>query len=63
MTEFRPFEDTEELEKIRRYRDELIASLEDFDIDPDTKRFILRKISIISEKLVEAAKRGISHEN
>ena len=60
--EFRPFEDKEELEKIRKYREELIESLHrDFDINSDTKRFILRKISIISEKLLEAAKRGVKH--
>lgn len=59
--EFRPFEDPEELKKIEAYREELIASLDDFDIEPDTKQFILRKISIISEKLVEAAKRGVRY--
>lgn len=61
MTEFRPFEDKEELEKIRRKREELIQSLEKFDLPEDEKRFILRKISIISEKLIEAAKRGVKY--
>ena len=54
MSEFRPFEDPEELEKIRQKREELILSLGDFDIPEDEKRFILRKISIISDKLVAA---------
>lgn len=56
MKEFRPFEDPEELEKIRQLREELISSLQDFNIPEDEKRFILRKISIISEKLVGAAR-------
>lgn len=55
MKEFRPFEDPEELEKIRQLREELISSLQDFNIPEDEKRFILRKISIISEKLVNGA--------
>ena len=56
MKEFRPFEDPEELEKIRQLREELISSLQDFNIPEDEKRFILRKISIISEKLVNVAR-------
>lgn len=56
MKEFRPFEDPEELEKIRQLREELISSLQDFNIPEDEKRFILRKISIISEKLVNGAR-------
>jgi hypothetical protein len=56
VKEFRPFEDPEELEKIRQLREELISSLQDFNIPEDEKRFILRKISIISEKLVGAAR-------
>ena len=56
MKEFRPFEDAEELEKIRQLREELISSLQDFNIPEDEKRFILRKISIISEKLVNGAR-------
>jgi len=56
VKEFRPFEDPEELEKIRQLREELISSLQDFNIPEDEKRFILRKISIISEKLVNGAR-------
>ena len=56
MKEFRPFEDPKELEKIRQLREELISSLQDFNIPEDEKRFILRKISIISEKLVNGAR-------
>jgi hypothetical protein len=51
--EFRPFEDKEELEKIMKKRDELIEQLQQFDIPEDQKRFILRRISIISNKLLE----------
>ena len=56
MKEFRPFEDPEEIEKILEKREELIQSLQDFTITEDEKRFILRKISIISNKLLEKAR-------
>ena len=56
MKEFRPFEDPEQVEKIRQKREELIESLGDFNIPEDEKRFILRKISIISERLLRAAR-------
>lgn len=56
MKEFRPFEDPVEVEKILDKREELIQSLQDFTITEDEKRFILRKISIISNKLLEKAR-------
>jgi len=56
MNEFRPFEDPEEIEKILEKREELIQSLQNFLITEDEKRFILRKISIISNKLLESAR-------
>ena len=56
MKEFRPFEDKVEIEKILEKREELIQSLQDFTITEDEKRFILRKISIISNKLLESAR-------
>jgi hypothetical protein len=56
MKEFRPFEDPEEIEKILEKREELIQSLQNFLITEDEKRFILRKISIISNKLLESAR-------
>ena len=52
MKEFKPFEDPVEVEKILEKREELIQSLQDFTITEDEKRFILRKISIISNKLL-----------
>ena len=58
MTEFRPFEDPVELEKIRKKRSELINQLENFDIPSDEKQFILRRIGIITQKLEEAARYG-----
>lgn len=56
MTEFRPFEDPEEVEKIRQKREELIKSLENYDISDSEALFILRKISIITEKLLNKAR-------
>lgn len=56
MKEFKPFEDPEEIEKILEKREELIMELGRFDIGEDEKRFILRKISIISNKLLEKAR-------
>jgi len=56
MKEFKPFEDPVEVEKILEKREELIQSLQDFTITEDEKRFILRKISIISNKLLEKAR-------
>ena len=58
MSEFRPFEDPIELEKIRQKRSELINQLENFDIPSDEKQFILRRIGIITQKLEEAARYG-----
>ena len=54
--EFTPFEDKEEVEKIAKLRNELIKSLNSFEIGDDEKRFILRKINHISEKLLEKAR-------
>lgn len=61
---FAPFEDTEEVEKLQKTRDELIASLETFNIEDSEKRFILRKINNITEKLLELAryKKDIAQE-
>jgi len=58
VSEFRPFEDPIELEKIRQKRSELINQLENFDIPSDEKQFILRRIGIITQKLEEAARYG-----
>jgi len=52
----KPFEDKEEIEKIQKERDKLIEFLDDFDIDDDERRFIVRKINNISEKLLEKAR-------
>ena len=53
--EFKPFEDKEELARLQKERMELIDSLEDFNIPEDEKRFILRKINNITEKLLYKA--------
>ena len=56
--EFKPFEDKEAIEQIKKKREELIADLENYDIGSDEARFILRRISIISNKLLEKARYG-----
>ena len=56
--DFRPFEDKELVRKIEEERERLIAELEKYDLGSDEARFILRKISIISNKLLEKARYG-----
>lgn len=53
---FHPFADQEEIDRLREERDLLIQDLEKFPIDQDEKRFIVRKIRNITEKLVEKAR-------
>ena len=54
---FEPFKnEEEEEERLRKERDELIESLEDYEIPHDEKRFILKRINIITQKLLEKAK-------
>lgn len=51
----RPFADKEEMERLRNERDELIEHLNNFSIPEDEKRFIIRRISNITDKLLEKA--------
>lgn len=53
--DFKPFADEEEIKRIKKERDELIEMLKDYNIPKDERRFILRKIQIITERLVEQA--------
>lgn len=53
---FAPFEDEKEVEKIKEEREKLIRSLEDYDIPEEEKRFIMRKINHITERLLEKAR-------
>lgn len=53
---FHPFEDKEEVENIKKERDELLRQLELYDIVDSEKRFLIRRIEIITEKLLEKAK-------
>ncbi len=56
--EFKPFEDKEAVEEIIKIRDQLIEDLKKYDIGSDEAQFILRRISIISNKLLEKARYG-----
>ena len=60
---FQPFIDEEECERLRKERDELIRQLDKFPIPEDEKRFIIRRISNISEKLLEKAKYAKTPKN
>jgi histidinol-phosphate/aromatic aminotransferase/cobyric acid decarboxylase-like protein len=51
----KPFEDKQEVENIVKERERLIESLSDFDIPDSEKRFLIRKINNISEKLLKKA--------
>lgn len=53
---FHPFEDEEEVESIKKERDELLRQLEKYDIVDSEKRFLIRRIEIITDKLLEKAK-------
>lgn len=54
--DFKPFEDKEEVETIKKERDNLIELLKNYDIPKDEKRFILRRIQIIAQRLLEKAR-------
>ena len=55
---FKPFEDEEEVKRIEQKREQLIASLQDFDLEDTERRFILRKIEHITQKLLDKARYG-----
>lgn len=54
--DFKPFEDKEEVETIKKERDNLIELLKNYNIPKDEKRFILRRIQIIAQRLLEKAR-------
>ena len=58
MDEFRPFEDKEQVKKLKLERDLLISSLSSYDMPETEKMFIIRKINNITEKLLEKARYG-----
>lgn len=54
--DFKPFEDQEEVDTIKKERDNLIEMLKNYDLPKDEKRFILRRIQIIAQRLLEKAR-------
>ena len=54
--EFKPFEDKEEVEKIKKERDQLIAMLANFDMPDSERRFLKRKIAVITQRLLHKAR-------
>ena len=57
MADFKPFEDKEEVEKIKAKREELIGSLSEFDLEDTERMFLVRKINNITEKLLKKARK------
>ena len=49
---FKPFEDKKLMEDIKKEREDLIRIIKDLDIDASERKFIVRRITIISEKLL-----------
>lgn len=54
----KPFEDKELVQNIIEERDRLLESLENEDMSDSEKRFLIKKIKHISEKLLEKARYG-----
>lgn len=50
---FNPFEKTNEIEELKKNRDSLLAYLQTSNISEDERRFIIRKINILSNKLLK----------
>jgi hypothetical protein len=57
-TRMKPFMDKEERDKILKERDELVEQINNLDIAATERRFLVRRISIISEKLLNKAMYG-----
>lgn len=53
---FQPFADEEEMQRILDERDKLIADLEKYPMNQDEKRFVIRRLQVITEKLLEKAR-------
>lgn len=53
---FHPFQNDEEIEKIKKERDELLEMLLNYNIPDSERRFIVKRIEDITKKLLEKAK-------
>lgn len=51
-----PFEDKEKIEKIKKEREELLRILSTYSISESEKKFIIRRIDVITDKLLEKAR-------
>lgn len=51
-----PFEDEKLTEEIKKERDELIKDLERYDMPDSERKFLIRRINNITEKLLKKAK-------
>ncbi len=56
--EFKPFENKEESTRLKEERDSLIKALQKFDIPKSERMFIVKRITYITEKLLEKARYG-----
>ena len=54
----KPFEDKEKVEEIKKERAYLIEMLNKYGVPEEEKRFILKRIEYMSEKLLEKARYG-----
>ena len=53
---FHPFQNNQEVEKIKKERDELLELLANYNMSDSEKRFIVKRIQDITKKLLEKAK-------
>jgi hypothetical protein len=53
---FHPFQNDEEVERIKKERDELLDMLNNYNMSDSEKRFIIKRIENITKKLLEKAK-------
>lgn len=51
-----PFEDEKLIEDIKKERDELIKQLERYNMPDSERRFLIRRIENITQKLLDKAK-------
>jgi len=58
VSEFKPFEDKEKVCEINKERNKLIEDLQVIDMPETERMFILRKINIITDKLLKKARYG-----
>lgn len=53
---FHPFQNDEEVERIKKERNELLDMLNNYNMSDSEKRFIIKRIENITKKLLEKAK-------